>query len=211
MACGGTRMKALRVGVTGAADELARLTGRRVDEVTAETPQGAPPPGDVLVGTEAVLHRVAGAALVAFLEFDQEVLAPRYRAAERALGLLARASRLVGGRDGGGRVVVQTRLPFHETLDAAVRADPSRLAVVERARRAALRLPPETALALVSGPAAPPFVAAVAEAGDVEVLGPRAGGRWLLRAPDHSVLCDRLGATPRPGGRLRVEVDPLGA
>ena len=209
--CGGTRMKALRVGVTGAADQLALLTGRRVDEVTAETPQGPPPPGDVLVGTEAVLHRVAGAALVAFLDFDQEALAPRYRAVEHALGLLARASRLVGGREGGGRVVVQTRLPSHEALEAAVHADPSRLAAVERARRVALRLPPETALALVSGAAAAPFVAEVATAGDVEVLGPRTGGRWLLRAPDHSVLCDRLAATPRPPGRLRVEVDPLGA
>jgi primosomal protein N' (replication factor Y) (superfamily II helicase) len=42
------------------------------------------------------------------------------------------------------------------------------------------------------------------------VLGP-ANDRWLLRAPDHKVLCDALAATPRPPGRLRIEVDPLRA
>ena len=32
--------------------------------------------------------------------------------------------------------------------------------------------------------------------------------RWLVRAPDHAVLCDALAAAPRPAERLRVEVDP---
>ena len=163
-----------------------------------------------MVGTEAVLHRVASADVVAFLDFDQEVLAPRYRAAEEALALLVRAARLVGGRDGGGRILVQTRVPHHETIDAAVHADPGRLAVVESARRAALRFPPEAALAIVSGEHAEEFAAAAGGAG-VDVLGPAAGGRWLLRAADHRTLCDRLAAVPRPAGRLRVEVDPLRA
>ena len=64
--------------------------------------------------------------LVAFLDFDQELLAPRYRAAEQALGLLARAARRVGPVTGGGRLLVQTRLPDHEVLEAARRADPTR-------------------------------------------------------------------------------------
>src|SRR5206468_1407426 len=84
---------------------LELLANRPVAEVTGDS-AAAPPPADIpiLVGTEAVLHRVAGAAAVAFLDFDQELLAPRYRAAEAALGLLARAARLVGGRStGGGR------------------------------------------------------------------------------------------------------------
>jgi primosomal protein N' (replication factor Y) len=42
----------------------------------------------------------------------------------------------------------------------------------------------------------------------IELLGPR-DDRWLLKAPDHRTLCDALAATPRPPGRLRVEVDPL--
>ena len=72
------------------------------------------------VGTEAVLHRVTEADAVAFLDFDQELLAPRYRAVEEALALLARAARLVGGRRPGARVLVQTRVPNHEVLDAAL-------------------------------------------------------------------------------------------
>ena len=201
--CGATRLKTLRVGVSRAREELELLAGLPVGEVTADT--GGPlPDTPVLVGTEAVLHRVAGAHGVAFLDFDQELLAPRYRAGEQALGMLARAARLVGGRDSGGRIVVQTRLPGHEVLDAAIHADPSRFTVVESARRAALQLPPETAMALVSGEPAPAFIEGVH---GIEIMGP-ADGRWLLRAPDHATLCDALGAAPRPPGRLRVEVDP---
>ncbi|MDQ3896958.1 MAG: hypothetical protein M3326_06880, partial [Actinomycetota bacterium] len=127
---------------------------------------------------------------------------------EAALGMLARAARLMGGRGGGGRILVQTRVPNHEVIDAALHADPSRLAVVEAARRAALRFPPEAAVAAVSGPAAAAFVGAVD--GTLEVLGP-ANDRWLLRAPDHRTLCDALAVAPRPPGRLRIEVDPLRA
>jgi primosomal protein N' (replication factor Y) len=201
--CGATRLKTLRVGVTRAREELELLAGLPVGEVTADS-EGPLPDAPVLVGTEAVLHRVAGAHGVAFLDFDQELLAPRYRAGEQALGMVARAARLVGGRDGAGRIVVQTRLPDHEVLDAAIHADPSRFTVVESARRAALQLPPETAMAVVSGEAAPAFIEALT---GVEIMGPSAG-RWLLRAPDHATLADALAATPRPSGRLRVEVDP---
>ncbi len=211
LACGGSRLATLRVGVTRAREELELLANRPVAEVSADTEAGPPPDGvPILVGTEAVLHRVAGARAVAFLDLDQELLAPRYRAAEAALGMLARAARLVGGRSAGGRILVQTRLPGHEVIDAAVHADPSRLAVVEAARRAALRFPPETAVATVSGQAAAAFVATLPADGRVEVLGP-ANDRWLLRAPDHRTLCDALAATPRPPGRLRIEVDPLRA
>jgi primosomal protein N' (replication factor Y) len=160
------------------------------------------------VGTEAVLHDVDDADVVAFLDFDQELLAPRYRAAEQALGLLARAARLVGGREGSGRVVVQTRLPSHEVVQAALLGDPARVAQAERDRRALLRFPPFAALAEVSGASAQAFIDAFGLPVGVEVLGPT-DGRWMLRAPDHQVLCDALAATPRPGGRLRVEVDPL--
>jgi primosomal protein N' (replication factor Y) len=162
----------------------------------------------VIVGTEAVLHRVTRADVVAFLDFDQELLAPRYRAGEEAFALLARAARLVGGRRDGGRLVAQTRMPNHEVLDAAVHADPGRFALIESARRAALRFPPEAALAEISGEAAMPFVDALGADG-VDVMGPSSAGRWLARAADHRHLCDRLAAVPRPSGRLRIAVDPL--
>src|SRR5439155_4361976 len=70
-ACGATRLKTLRTGVTKARDELARLANRPVVEVTATTLDDADLTGaGVLVGTEAVLHRVGRADVVAFLELD---------------------------------------------------------------------------------------------------------------------------------------------
>jgi primosomal protein N' (replication factor Y) len=203
LACGSTGLKLLRVGVARAREELEALTGRAVGEVTADT--ASLPRTPVLVGTEAVLHRVARADAVAFLEFDQELLAPRYRAAEEALALLARASRLVGGRR--GRVLVQTRMPHHEVIQAALLADPGRLSVSEAAVRAALGLPPDRALALISGEGADRFVQGLEH---VEVNGPDAG-RWLVRAADDDALASALAAAPRPAGRLRIEVDPARA
>jgi primosomal protein N' (replication factor Y) (superfamily II helicase) len=102
---------------------------------------------------------------------------------------------------------VQTRAPGSPVLRAAVHADPGRLTAAESERRASLRLPPATALALVSGDAAA-FVAALPAT--VEVMGP-AEGRWLVRADDHRTLCDALASVPRTGARLRVEVDPARA
>jgi hypothetical protein len=99
-------------------------------------------------------------------------------------------------------------MPNHEVLDAVVHADPGRFALVESARRAALRFPPEAALAEISGEPAASFVAEVGIDG-VDVLGPSGAGRWLARASDHRQLCDRLAAVPRPSGRLRIAVDPL--
>lgn len=201
--CGSSRLKALRKGVSRVREELEALAGRPVGEVTADSDDL--PAAQVVVGTEAVLHRVGATDAVVFLDFDQELAAPRYRAAEQALGLLARAARLVGGRGGGGRVLVQTRLPGHEVLTAALHGDPGRLAAAEAPVRAELGFPPYRALAVVSGPAAPELIERLR---GVEVLGPDEG-RWLVRAQDSHQLADALAGAGRPPGRLRIEVDPL--
>jgi primosomal protein N' (replication factor Y) (superfamily II helicase) len=206
--CGASRLRAVRQGVTRVRDEIAALIGEPVDEVTAASAASDVPTSRVVVGTEATLHQIDRADAVAFLDFDQELLAPRYRAAEQALGLLARAARLVGGKGGGGRLVVQTHVPRHEVVQAVLNADPSRVASAERDRREQLRFPPVTAMAEVSGAAAEAYVGALGACLGVEVLGP-SDGHWLVRAPDHRTLCDALAATPRPAGRLRVAVDPL--
>jgi primosomal protein N' len=99
-------------------------------------------------------------------------------------------------------------MPDHEALRAAVHADPTTFAEDEMARRDVLGFPPATAMAEVSGASAAAFMDAFGAQLGVEVLGPT-DGRWLLRAADHAVLCDALASTPRPGGRLRIEVDPL--
>lgn len=203
--CGATKLKNLRMGVTRAAEELAALLREPVGEATATSARGLD--RRVLIGTEAVLHRVETADVVAFLDFDQELLAVRQRAWEQALVLLARAARILGPRSGPGRLVLQTRQPSHVVVRAAAAGDPSLVAVAERDRRRALRLAPYGAQAAVSGAGAGEFMAAFGSPEGVRVLGPL-GDRWLLRSAEHRPLLDALQATPRPAGRLRVEVDP---
>lgn len=203
LTCGGGRFKNVRAGTARLRDDLEVLTQRPVAEVTSAT--GELPEVGVYIGTEAILHRIARADVVAFLDMDSELLAPRYRAHEQAVALLARASRLVGGR-GLGRVYVQTRLPDHEVLRAASLADPERLVEPELGRRRGLRFPPFSALAVISGSGAPEFAAALRPNENIEVGG---GDTVLVRARDAALLADALHSLARPKGRVRVEVDPL--
>jgi primosomal protein N' (replication factor Y) len=192
----------------------------RVEVVEVDAATDVPAAGQVFVGTEAVLHRLPAGprlGLVAFLDFDQELLAPRYRAAEQALGLLVRAARRLGPRASGGRLLIQTRLPDHEVVEAAQRTDPTLVAEAERPRREALGYPPFGALAEVKGAAA--AVTALLDGlrshVGIDIFGPTGaatGLQALLRAPDGPTLCDALAATApgaRGEGRLRVAVDPL--
>jgi primosomal protein N' (replication factor Y) len=160
----------------------------------------------VYIGTEAVLHRLDRADVVAFLDFDEELLAPRYRATDQALALLARAARLVGGRAGGGRLLVQTGVPRHDVLAAVLQADPSRWSTREAERRRAFGQPPFGALALVKGPAAEAYVAELATRSDVDVGGAERGS-YLVRATDPTTLADALASVPRRAG-VRIAVDP---
>jgi primosomal protein N' (replication factor Y) len=239
--CGSDALRSLRVGVTRAREQLEALAGRPVGEVDAvAAARGDLPDSAVLVGTETVLYRESelrrggGVGAVAFLDFDQELLAPRYRAAEEALALLARASRLVGGRGRDGRVLVQTRVPGHPVIEAAGLADPGRLSAAEEPVRRALHLPPYAALAVLSGAGAAELAGGLERLrtspagagrgggggadGEVSSGGGKAGpvevnalgdGRWAVRAPDHAALADALAAVERPGERVRVEVGPV--
>ena len=203
IACGGGRFKNVRAGTTRLRDDLEALTQRTVAEVTASTDEL--PEAPVYIGTEAILHRIARVDVVVFLDMDSELLAPRYRAHEQALALLARASRLVGGR-GDGRVYVQTRLPDHEVLRAAALGDPARLVEPELARRRIHRFPPVSAMAAVSGPVGAEYVDGLRGIDGVDIGGTDPA---MVRALDASALADALAAVIRPKGRLRVEVDPL--
>ncbi|MCY3663728.1 MAG: hypothetical protein OXH28_13035 [bacterium] len=209
--CGATRLKTLRPGVAKLRDELEVLLGEQVTEISGRTrPAAAPelPASRVVIGTEAALHRTAGADVVAFLDFDQELSATRYRANEQALALLARAARLVGPRSGGGRILVQTRQPDHPVLQAAGAADPELLGSRDRALRGQLGFPPFGALAEIAGAAAETFMDRLGRplGLDIAELGEN---RWVVRAADRDRLLDALAAVERPPGRLRLAIDPL--
>jgi primosomal protein N' (replication factor Y) len=197
--CGASRFANLRPGVTRLREELEAAAARPVVAVTGADTEW-PPRAGIYVGTEAVLHRVSSADVVAFLEFDSEMLAPRFRASEQALALIVRAGRIAP------EVLIQTFSPDHEVLLAAGNGDPARILDGERARRELLGLPPFGALAVVSGSSAEAVVAQLPPA--VQVGGDGAG-RFLVRASDWTTLGAALNATERPtGSRIRVEVDP---
>ena len=208
--CGALKVKNLRAGVSRVREELEALVREPVAEMTADVDQGAGGTGTrVVVGTEAALHQVDRADVVAFLDLDQELLAPRYRAAEESLGLLVRAARL-------RRRSSRRRSTPAPDPSAPARGRPGRAARRPRPRRRRPR-----PIAAVSWPTRrprpwpwcrarrrPAWVAAFGHPAGVEVLGP-ADGRWLLRAPDHDTLCAAMAGVTRPPGRVRLEVDPL--
>ncbi len=201
LVCGSSAMALVKPGVTRLREELEAAANRPVVAVTGDS--GDLPDADVFVGTEAVLHRVRSVDVVAFLDFDAELLAPRYRATEHALALLVRAGRLVGPRGRGGRVMVQTFEPHHEVLAAVQLAEPQRVTPTETARRELLGLPPFRALGAIEGTDAEVFALATG----LE-FAPTPKG-VLVRADTWDELGAALADTPRPkGSRLRVEVDP---
>ncbi|MFZ9042056.1 MAG: hypothetical protein ACO225_10300 [Ilumatobacteraceae bacterium] len=206
LACGAGRFAVLRPGVTRLREELEAAAGRPVDAVTGGV--DAPLTGHrVVVGTEAVLHRIDRADVVAFLEFDRELLAPRYRAAEQALALVVRAARLVGDRTGGGRILLQTFLPEHEVVRAASAGDPDIVVDVDRRRRDELGFPPFGALAEVAGRGSEAFVRSLPVESGVVVAGD--DDRYVIKAASWERLGAVLAAGVRPSGsRLRIAVDP---
>ncbi|MCY3923884.1 MAG: hypothetical protein OXG52_00005 [bacterium] len=209
--CGATRLRVLRPGVGRLRVELEVLLGEQVAEVSGPARSAAEPPeggARVVIGTEAALHRAGEADLAAFLDFDQELSATRYRANEQAMALLARAARLVGPRSGGGRILVQTRQPDHPVLQAARAADPGLLSSHDRELRRQLGFPPFGALAEVAGAAAGVFMERLGRPDGLE-LSALGEGRWVVRAADRTLLLDALNAVERPPGRLRLAIDPL--
>jgi primosomal protein N' (replication factor Y) len=204
--CGARRFANLRPGVSRLREELEAAANRPAALVTGGGWEG-PPDADVVVGTEAALHRVDRVDTVAFLDFDRELLSPRYRSGEQAMALLVRAARLVGPRARGGRVLVQTFLPQHDVVQAALLADPGRVVEGERERRRLLQLPPFGAYAEIAGSGSDEFVVSLPPDDDVLVVGQ--DSEYAARASDWITLGEVLSAGERPpGSRLRIAVDP---
>ena len=157
-----------------------------------------------------IFHRIDSTDLVAFLDFDQELLAPRYRAAEEAMSLIAHAARLVGPRENGGRILIQTRVPQHPVLQAVINADPGSVARTELEMRKQLRQPPEAHWAVISGASAAEFVERLGNPDGLEVMNAN-NKRWRVRSDDRELMLEILSNVERPAGRLRIEINPLRA
>jgi primosomal protein N' (replication factor Y) (superfamily II helicase) len=214
--CGGGRMKNLRVGTSRAREEIEALALRPVGEITSAYDNLNA--GDVafacpvIVGTEALLHRVDRASTVIFLDIDSDLLAPRLRAAEHCMAMLTRAARLLTARRGPttGRLIVQTRQPQHPALVALLLTDPSRLTEHDIAMRERIGFGVDQGIALVTGEASPIWAKRLTADRTVRVSGSADSG-FLIRADDRATLSDAIARVDadRPTGRIRVEVDPL--
>ncbi len=214
--CGATKLRVLRSGVTRVREELAALVpAARVAEVDTATTEV--PEADIIIGTEAVLHRAAvrrrRPALVAYLDLDQELLAPRYRAAAQAHWLLTRGAQLLAPRARSeSLLLLQTRIPDHVVVQALVRGDPAPVVDAELDYRRTLAYPPFGALAELAGTPEPlaAAIAALRSAGGVQVFGP-ADDRALVHARDGDSLAAALAIglpVGRALGRVRAVVDP---
>ena len=162
--CGSGKLAVIKAGVSRLREELAAAAGRRVDEVVeisggeaANKDQEIDQTRMLFVGTEAALHRVRDVDTVVFLDIDQEISAPRYRAAEITLSLVVHAARLVARKRSGssnksdGLVMIQSMLADHALLRGLASHDLTEFVDEEMSRRKLMQLPPYGALAQVSG------------------------------------------------------------
>ena len=207
LACGSQKMRSIRIGISRLRDELEAAAGRTVQEVKPAT-ESLDPRASVFVGTEAVLHRLDRADAVVFLDIDAELLAPRFRASEQALDLIAHGARLASpaGPSAGGEVVLQTSVPHHEVIAGLAAGDLSAHVSAETARRQRLRLPPFGALAEISGAGTKEAVAHLQSSLLVEVAGD--DQRALVRSSSWESLSEALLGLPKGKQRVRIAVDP---
>jgi primosomal protein N' (replication factor Y) (superfamily II helicase) len=194
---------------------------------------------DILLGTQMIAKGLdfPGVTLVGVISADVAMHLPDFRATERTFQLLTQVAGRAGRGDDAGHVYVQTALPQHYAIRAALTHDYRTFAERELAERAGAAYPPHTRMANIvfsgteeaatqeAAADAVRWVSAAIGAGGapVSVTGPapcpidRIRGRWrwhfLLRsahARPLGHLCHHLqNALPlRPGSAdLRMIID----
>jgi primosomal protein N' (replication factor Y) len=222
--CGRPRPRLLRSGADRLADDIGALLGSAVRVGVVDADIDAPDPdAAVLVGTESLLHRVdirrRRPSLVVLLDFDQELFAPRLRADEQALWLVARCAQMLAGHPRSEtRLVLQTHAPSHPLVRSITDAQFASVQAIDAAERMARVLPPFCAQALLTGDMLA-VDAAVAGLrlmlGDsVTIKGPSGAStkrRALVEHTEVEALTGALAdvaAGARLEGRLRIEMDP---
>ncbi len=196
--CGRTSFRNVRLGSTNVREQLAASAKGNVVDLAGHEPGR----GDVVVDTEAALHRVEETSTVCFLDIDIELESGRLDATSTTLSMVSRAARLVGPK---GRIVIQTREPSHPILEALVSGSVDAALNAELAMRRTLDLPP--------------FSLVVEATGAVEVLDQVqlplgcssaniSRDRVMLRFTEVAVMrsvLDLIKATAGRGIRLAVE------
>lgn len=203
--CGSSSLANLRPGVGRLVQDLLKASGRAEHDVCAVTSASVEVDQacGLFVGTEAVLHRVRQPDVVVFADFDQELLAPRYRASEIAASLVVAAARRVGS----GRVLIQTHTPRHPLLRALGDGSIEQFVQSESSTRQTLGLPPYGAIALVKGAGAAGYTESLS--GNLLLDVSTKDDVCLVRSRSLDTLLDALELhEPPKGAKVTVQVDP---
>lgn len=201
--CGSTAMAMIRRGVSRLREELEAAAGRPVREITAESPGHGNTGAGAYIGTEALLHRLDSADVVAFLDFDNEVFAPTYRAGEHAWTVLILAARLLRGAK-NPVVILQSNDAKNPALARFAKPDPAAVIESETSLRHALGLPPFVAFARVEAGETPSSILHTPPLG-VDVAS-TSETTWLVRCADTTLFADYCVELRRT--QARVYVDP---
>jgi primosomal protein N' (replication factor Y) (superfamily II helicase) len=209
--CGSSDFGIERGGVERIA-EWSRRVGALPVDVESDGTAPRPAPGRVLVGTAAAVNDVGptGLDLVAILDPDRALARPGVHAGERALATWMEAAAWAAPRDGGRRVLVQTRRPAHPAIQGLVRWEPVPFLRSEASARAEAGFPPGHPVFRIEGTEGLPDV--LREAGAESFLATAAeGGSICLvtvhpdRLPEFRKDVVRLAAD---GIVIRVEAEP---
>jgi len=188
----------------------------------------------ILVGTQMVSkgHHFPRVALTGILSADSYLGFPDFRAVEKTYALLTQLAGRAGRGERPGRVVIQTFLPEHYAIQAALHQNDAAFAEQEMRFRRIFHYPPYTRMVqlLLRDRSRDRGLARLTEiagrisrhprAGELRVTGPatapleRLRGEWRLQLLVRSaqggvtrlVVRDALGEKSHPG--LAVDVDP---
>ena len=144
--CSSNALALLRKGVAKMRGEIEKAAQRQVAELSAETTIAANAASQVYIGTEAALHRVSSADVVVFLDFDNELFAPTYRAGEQAWTLLIHATRLLKGSS-SALIILQSQDAMNPQYSDFISPEPQHLIQHEQNKREMMKLPPYAAMA----------------------------------------------------------------
>ena len=211
--CGSLSLALVRQGVTRIHEDVARAAGVPLDKVgmvaSGTSIDALSHAQRLIVGTEAVLHRARDLDDVILLDIDSELLAPRYRAAESAMALVARSAWAVSRSPKDPRVFVQTRDATHPALRALATLDIKSFVDHTMEQRRGLGLPPFSSLVQLSGAGVARIESELRQNMLVNVA--RLGDETILvKSSSDGELDDALErAGVGPGGDVRVARDPL--
>jgi primosomal protein N' (replication factor Y) (superfamily II helicase) len=195
--------------------EWARGVARVPVDAGLPEPDGVPPgEGRVVVGTAAMVDDVGPVRvdLVGLLDPDRALSRSDLHAVEQTLAVWMEAAVWAGPKEGGGRVLAQTRSPRSALVQALIRWEPLDAMTAVGQERARAGFPPDHPTFRIEGPAGGGLGETLRACGATTVLETAVskGTVCLVALPPEKLGGFRAGvlALVARGGVTRVEAEP---